>query len=80
MGRFTARDANGRAVCALALLVLIQMLPATLVTPAIRPFFATWHGGHEGAMHAFMALNMLGGLLAAPWLARPADRSPRPQP
>jgi MFS family permease len=63
----------------LALLVFAQMLPATLVAPAIRPLFAALHGGREGPMHAFMALNMLGGLVAAPVLGRLADRLRRPR-
>jgi MFS family permease len=75
----TAAPDAGAQARRLALLVFLQMLPATLLTPAIRPLFAELHGGHEGAMHAFMALNMLGGLLAAPWLGRLADRSARPR-
>jgi len=63
----------------LAATIFLQMLPATLLVPAIRPLFATLHGGHEGAMHAFMALNMLGGILAAPWAGRLADRALRPR-
>ncbi len=63
----------------LAVLVFLQMLPATLVTPAIRPLFAELHAGREGAMQAFMALNMLGGLVAAPWLGRRADRCAHPR-
>jgi len=63
----------------LALLVFFQMLPATLVAPAIRPLFAQHHAGREGAMHAFMAINMLGGLLVAPWLGTLADRRGRPR-
>lgn len=50
-----------------------QMLPATLVTPAIRPLFVSHHAGDEGAMHAFMAMNMLGGAIGAPLLGRADD-------
>ncbi|WP_394840442.1 MFS transporter [Pendulispora rubella] len=49
------------------------MLPATLVTPAIRPLFVSHHAGDEGAMHAFMAMNMLGGAIGAPLLGRADD-------
>ncbi|WP_394850885.1 MFS transporter [Pendulispora brunnea] len=49
------------------------MLPATLVTPAIRPLFVSHHAGNEGAMHAFMAMNMLGGAIGAPLLGRADD-------
>jgi MFS family permease len=64
----------------LALLVFFQMLPATLVAPAIRPLFAMQHGGGEGPMHAFMALNMLGALVAAPIVGLHLDRGGRPRP
>ena len=50
--------------------VFLQMLPATLLAPAIRPLFAAFHGGAEGPMHAFMSLNMLGGILTTPLIAR----------
>jgi DHA1 family tetracycline resistance protein-like MFS transporter len=50
--------------------VFLQMLPATLLAPAIRPLFADLHGGAEGPMHAFMSLNMLGAILTTPLIAR----------
>jgi MFS family permease len=62
------------AVCRIATLIFVQMLPATLVAPAIRPLFAMHHGGVEGAMHAFMAVNMAGAFLAAPLIGLRADR------
>jgi MFS family permease len=63
----------------MGVLVFLQMLPATLVTPAIRPLFAVLHHGNEGAMHAFMALNMAGAVLAVPFVSRFADRLRRPK-
>ncbi len=50
--------------------VFLQMLPATLLAPAIRPLFAQFHGGAEGPMHAFMSVNMLGAILTTPLIAR----------
>jgi len=50
--------------------VFLQMLPATLLAPAIRPLFAGFHAGAEGPMHAFMSLNMLGAILTTPLIAR----------
>src|SRR5262249_41554005 len=61
----------------LAFLIFIQMLPATLLTPAIRPLFASVHGGAEGAMQAFMSVNMIGAALAAPFVGWVADRGVR---
>ncbi len=59
-------------------LIFLQMLPATLIVPAIRPLFAALHGGNVSAMHAFMAINMAGAVLTAPWIGRLADRTRRP--
>lgn len=56
-------------------LILVQMLPATILTPAVRPLFASLHGGVEGAMHAFMSVNMLGAVLAAPLVGARVDRT-----
>jgi MFS transporter, DHA1 family, tetracycline resistance protein len=50
--------------------VFLQMLPATLLAPAIRPLFAAFHGGAEGPMHAFMSLNMLGAIVTTPLVAK----------
>jgi MFS family permease len=61
----------------LALGLMLQMLPATLLTPAVRPLFSALHAGRESAMHAFMSLNMLGAALFAPWLGRKLDALPR---
>lgn len=58
-------------------LIFLQMLPATLLTPAIRPLFALYHGGNEGAMQTFMAINMLGAALAAPLIGARLDRVKR---
>ncbi|HJL19484.1 MAG TPA: MFS transporter, partial [Sandaracinaceae bacterium LLY-WYZ-13_1] len=68
------RPAAPRLPWDLAVLVFLQMLPATLVAPAIRPLFAANHGGAEGPMHAFMAVNMVGAAVAAPLLAGWARR------
>lgn len=63
-----------RRTTALAALIFVQMLPATLLSPAIRPLFAALHGGAEGPMHGFMSVNMLGAALAAPLVGVAADR------
>lgn len=74
-----AQDHGERAqLGTVALLIFAQMLPATLVAPAIRPLFASLHGGSETAMHAFMAVNMLGGVAAAPILGGLGDRHRHP--
>jgi MFS transporter, AAHS family, 3-hydroxyphenylpropionic acid transporter len=77
MATHTARR-ESESLAGLATLIFLQMLPATLLTPAIRPLFALHHGGNEGTMHAFLALNMLGGFVAAPILGAIAGRRARP--
>lgn len=59
----------------LAVLVFCQMLPATMLTPAIRPLLAAQHGNREAAMHAFFAAPMLGATLLSPLLSRWAASS-----
>jgi MFS family permease len=63
---------------AVIVLIFLQMLPATLLTPAIRPLFANLHSGKEWAMHAFMAVNMGAAGIAVPFLAMFFDRVRRP--
>jgi len=66
-------DAKHASLHWLIAAVFLQMLPATLLAPAIRPLFAEVHQGAEGPMHAFMSLNMLGGILITPLIARLAS-------
>ncbi|MBX7187277.1 MAG: MFS transporter [Vicinamibacteria bacterium] len=63
-------DAKHASLHWLIAAVFLQMLPATLLAPAIRPLFAALHAGSEGPMHAFMSLNMLGAILTTPFIAR----------
>lgn len=63
-------DAKHASLHWLIAAVFLQMLPATLLAPAIRPLFAQYHGGNEGPMHAFMSLNMLGAIVTTPLIAR----------
>ena len=58
----------------IAVVIALQMLAATLLIPAIRPLFAEVHHASRGAMHAFMALNMLGAAVAVPLVGAAADR------
>lgn len=64
---------------AVASLVFLQMLPATMLTPAIRPLFANLHAGKEWAMYAFMSINMAGAALTVPFLGAYLDRVKRPR-
>lgn len=60
----------------LAVLVFVQMLPATLLAPAVRPFFAAMHRSDVSAMHAFMSLNMIGAAIGAVVVGRTVRSHP----
>ncbi len=51
-------------------LAYASVLSGALLIPAVRPFMARVAPGNEGAAHAFMALNMLGAVIAAPVIAK----------
>ena len=70
---------EAKASLRIAGLLFLQMLPATLLTPAIRPLFASQHAHNEHAMHAFMAVNMLGAAFFVPLLAARAERLAHPR-
>jgi MFS family permease len=63
--------ASARAVAAMAFLV---MLGGGIQIPAVRPLFGERLHFSESVMHAFMSVNMLGGMLGAPLAAAWADR------
>ncbi|MCP4502319.1 MAG: MFS transporter [Deltaproteobacteria bacterium] len=58
----------------LSALVFFSMLSSTLLIPTVRSYMAHLHPGNEGAMHAFMSVNMLGAIIGAPLLCLLADR------
>ncbi len=70
---------KSESIRGLSVLIFIQMLPATLLVPAIRPLFAAHHGGAEGPMHAFMSVNMLGAAIAVPFVGAWIDRVAHPR-
>lgn len=74
--RWPLAGGNVRARWRIAGAIFLQMLPATMLTPVVRPLFATLHGGDEGAMHAFMSLGMLGAVVGASLVGRWIDRAP----
>jgi MFS family permease len=56
-----------RALFTNALLVFASVLSTTLLIPAVRPFMASLSPKSESAAHAFMALSLLGAVVAAPF-------------
>lgn len=55
------------------LLPFLAMLGSMVIVPAVRPALAA-SGAGEGAMHAFMSVNMLGAAVGAPLLSWLADK------
>lgn len=72
--RISRRAPFDTRLASLAALIFLQVLPATLLVPAIRPLFAAFHGGSQGAMNSFMAVNMIGAIMFAPLAASLAER------
>jgi AAHS family 3-hydroxyphenylpropionic acid transporter len=66
---------DARELTLVALLIFSAVLSGTLLIPAVRPFMAGIAPGSDGAAHAFVSLNLLGGMLGAPLLGWLADRS-----
>jgi len=62
------------SIWVLSALVFVSMVSSTMLIPAARPFVHHMHPGNEGALHAFMSVNMLGAIVGAPLLALWADR------
>lgn len=58
----------------LGLTVFLSMLPVTMLVPVLRELVAERFGGSTGWAHAFMSINLVGGLLAAPLGAWLGDR------
>ena len=73
------REVASPRLVRIAALIFLQMLPATMLTPAIRPLFHLYYENNEHAMHAFMAINMLGAAIAVPIVGAWAERNRRPQ-
>jgi len=70
--------AYNRASAAVAGLIFASVLSSTLLIPAVRPLLALQAPGNESAAHAFMSLNLLGGILGAPLLLRSCARALSP--
>jgi MFS family permease len=63
-------------LCALAMVA--SVLSGTILMPAVRPLMAWVAPGNDSAVHAFMAFNLLGGIVGAPLCARVGRRFSHP--
>jgi MFS family permease len=68
---------SGWSLAAAGALVFGAMLPATIVIPVVRRFVEAGWPGAEWAMHAFIAVNLLGACVGGPLLAVRAERASR---
>ena len=66
------------SLVATAALAFASVLSGTLLIPVVRPIMHWVAPGNESATHAFMAFNLLGGVVAAPIIARIARRATSP--
>ncbi|MEO6594269.1 MAG: MFS transporter [Planctomycetota bacterium] len=60
---------------ALAVVTFLMMLPETLPVPVLRSLIIERFGVGNALASLFLAANMLGALLAAPWIGRYSDRT-----
>lgn len=63
-----------RSLVALFPLTVLTMLPVTGVVPVLKLLVGDHYGAGPLATSLFMSINMLGALLAAPWLGAWSDR------
>lgn len=69
-----AGSATRRLVLTLAFVLFLTMLPVTMLVPVLRELVTTRFHGSTFWTHAFMSINLVGGLVAAPFGAWLADR------
>ncbi|MCC7292248.1 MAG: MFS transporter [Phycisphaerales bacterium] len=66
--------ATRRLVMTLAFVLFLTMLPVTMLVPVLRELVTERFDGTTFWTHAFMSINLVGGLMAAPFGAWLADR------
>jgi MFS family permease len=67
------RAMPSRALIALA--TFLSLVPVTLLVPGLHELVVVAHGGTEGDAHAFMAVNMVAGMLTVPLVMRALRRT-----
>ena len=72
----TGSNGAARRAAALALgaTVFLMMVPVTLIVPVLKELVADPFGASAFWTHSFMSVNMIGAVLAAPWIAVVCDR------
>ena len=64
---------SSRALLALA--TFLTLVPVTLLVPGLHELVVVAHGGTEGDAHAFMAVNMVAGMVTVPLVMRAVRRA-----
>lgn len=59
----------------IALSMFLTLVPVTLLVPGLHELVVTAHGGSTSDAHAFMAVNMIAGMLTVPLAMRIARRT-----
>lgn len=72
-----ASDTSWRSSFALGTIAVLTMLPVTVVVPVLKELVGQRFAAAAFWTHSFMAINMIGAVLAAPLVARIADRAGR---
>jgi MFS family permease len=53
-----------------SLAMFLALVPVTLLVPGLDELVAVRHGGSDGAVHGFMTVNMVAGMITVPLLMR----------
>jgi MFS family permease len=59
-----------RARLIFSLAMFLALVPVTLLVPGLDELVAVRHGGSDGAVHGFMTVNMVAGMITVPLLMR----------
>jgi MFS family permease len=70
-------SARGGSLAPIVLATFLTLVPVTLLVPGLAELVMVAHGGSRAAAHAFMAINMLTGIVAVPVVMVLVRRFPR---
>ena len=64
----SAPATDRRVVAAIAVSAFLAMIPVTMLVPALKEAVGERFGASAFWTHSFMSVNMIGAVMAAPWM------------
>ncbi len=71
----SAPATDRRITAAIAASAFLAMIPVTMLVPALKEAVGERFGASPFWTHSFMSVNMIGAVMAAPWIAMWSDRA-----